>query len=365
MKSPLILHPTRQELPAPIAARRGRIGDADLALGLRILADLLDSGLSISRALHTFEQLAPRAWRPALPALQQSVREGQSFATALASAPIELPSLGIGIAQAGEAGTGLAPAMRRAAELTESIVETRAAIRAALIYPAVVAVAGLLATIVLVTIVLPRFAVILADLGQELPASTRLVLTLAGAARVAIAPVVVCAATALAARRVALQTPEGRRREARLLLELPVLGAIRRASAVARVAKSLASLLDAGVPLATAMSFAARSSGDAELQARLVGARAAVAGGDSLSRALAAFDAATPTTIRLVRAGEESGRLASMLHHAAHIEQQRVDRGARTVARLLEPALLLVFASVVAFVAAALLQAIYSVRPGG
>ena len=70
------------------------------------------------------------------------MREGQSFATALASAPIELPSLVIGIAQAGEAGTGLAPAMRRAAELTESIVETRAAIRAALIYPAVVAVAG-------------------------------------------------------------------------------------------------------------------------------------------------------------------------------------------------------------------------------
>ena len=71
----------------------------------------------------------------------------------------------------------------------------------------------------------------------------------------------------------------------------------------------------------------------------------------------------SPTTIRLVRAGEESGRLPSMLSHAAKIEQQRADQIVKTGVRMLEPMLLLTFASVVALVAAALLQAIYSVRP--
>jgi type II secretory pathway component PulF len=347
----------------PAGVRRRRMSDADLALGLRILADLLDSGLSVARALRAFAQLAPKGWRQALPAIQQSIKQGESFAAALASAPVELPSMIIGIAQAGEAGAGLAQAIRRAAELTDSTVETRAAIRSALVYPAVVAVAGVLAIVVLVTVVLPKFALILADLGQELPASTRLVLQLANAARAAVLPGGMGIAACLAARSVALRSPAGKRREARALLALPLIGSMRRGSAVGRVARSLATLLDGGVPLSTALSIAARSSGDAELEARLSDVRNAVAGGEMLSRALDAFDAATPTTVRLVRAGEESGRLAAMLHHAARLEQLAADRVARTFARLLEPALLLVFASIVAFVAAALLQAIYSVRP--
>ena len=349
----------------PRSARRTRMSDADLAVGLRILADLLESGLSLGRALQAFAQIAPTGWRSALPEIERGVREGQGFASALASAPVELPSLIIGIAQAGEAGAGLAPAMRHAAELTESLHETRTAIRSALIYPAVVAMAGVLATAVLVTVVIPRFAVILADLGQRLPASTLMVLHLSELARAGVLPFAALISLLLVARHAAMSTTDGKRREARMLLSLPAIGTMQRKSATARMAKTLASLLDAGVPLTTALSFAARSSGNAELEARLSVVRTNVSGGEPLSRALATVEAATPTAVRLIRAGEESGRLASMLHHAARIEQQAADRSARTFARLLEPTLLLVFASVVALVAAALLQAIYSVRPAG
>jgi len=344
-------------------ARRVRMSDADLALGMRVLADLLESGLSVARALQVFEQLAPRGWRLALPSIQQAIKEGQSFASALASAPIELPSLVIGIAQAGEAGAGLAPAMRRAAELADSVLETRNAVRSALVYPAVVAVAGILATVVLVTVVIPRFALILADLGQQLPTSTLMVLRASQIARTSLIPATAFMILCGIIRRIALTTEGGRRREARALLSLPVLGPLHRGAAVARMTRTLASLLDAGVPLPTALSFAARSSGNAELEARMADVRSSVSGGEALSRALAALGAATPTTVRLARAGEESGRLTAMLHHAARIEQQAADRLARNIARALEPTLLLVFASMVALVAAALLQAIYSVRP--
>jgi general secretion pathway protein F len=82
-----------------------------------------------------------------------------------------------------------------------------------------------------------------------------------------------------------------------------------------------------------------------------------------LSRAFEETGAATETTVRLIRAGEESGRLAPMLGHAARIERERAERLDQSGVRMLEPLLLLLFASVVALIAAALLQAIYSVRP--
>ncbi len=345
------------------AAHRDALPAAELALGLRILADLLESGLSVSRALHAFDELAPRRWKPALPHIRQSVREGASLAAALASAPVVIPGLVIGIAQAGEAGSGIGPAIRRAAELTEASAEMRASVRSALAYPLLVAAAGVLAVGILITVVLPRFAKILADLGQKLPPSTRLVLDGAAVAHAALLPTVIAVAVGIAIWRSWTQTTSGRQSWHSLLLATPMLGSVRAGAAAARMAHSLSALLDNGVSMASALVLAARATGDAELEARLTAARSSVASGETLSRALELHRATTPTVIRLVRAGEEAGRLSSMLAHGARIEQQRADRIVQTAIRMLEPMLLLTFASVVALIAAALLQAIYSVRP--
>jgi general secretion pathway protein F len=343
--------------------RKQPMSAADLALGLRMLADLLESGLPISRALHAFEELAPRGWRPALPHIRQDVREGRTLAAALASAPVAVPGLVLGIAQAGEAGAGIGPALRRAAELMESAADMRASIRSALAYPMVVAAAGMLSVGVLITIVLPRFARILSDLGQSLPASTRIVMSAAAVARASLLPAAVGVGLALGAWRAWTRTGTGKRSWHRLLLSIPLLGAVRRAAAAARMAHSLSALLESGVAMPVALVHAGRATAAAERAARPAAARAAVGEGEPLSRALEMTDASTPTVVRLARAGEQSGRLATMLDHAARIEQQRADRIVRTAVRMLEPALLLTFASVVALIAAALLQAIYGVRP--
>ena len=351
------------ERRAALSECREPLPVADLALGLRMLADLLESGLSMSRALHAFEELAPRGWRPALPHIRQSVREGRTFAAALASAPISIPGLVIGIAQAGEAGSGLGPAIRRAADLMEAAAATRSSIRSALAYPMIVAAAGLLSVGVLMTVVLPRFARILADLGQTLPASTRMVIRSADVARASLIPTAIAIALGAAAWRAWVRTASGRQSWHRFLLSLPLFGAVRRGAAVARMAHSLSALLESGVTIASALVLAGRAMADAELEARLAAARTSVNTGEPFSRALETNAAATPTVVRLARAGEESGRLAAMLGHAARIEQDRADRIVRTAVRLLEPVLLLTFASIVALIAAALLQAIYSVRP--
>ncbi|HEY4303833.1 MAG TPA: type II secretion system F family protein [Gemmatimonadaceae bacterium] len=348
----------------PRRTQRARISDADLALGLCVLSDLLDSGLSVARALAVLEEVSPKPWRSALPAIQQSIKQGTSLAESLSIAAIEIPALVIGIVKAGEATGGLAAAMRRAADLTEGAAETRSAVRTALVYPAIVAMAGVAAIVVLVTVVLPRFALILADLGQELPASTRLVLQAANGARAALLPVSALAFVASVAAKIAFDTPEGKRWRDRTLLAVPLLGRIRRGAAVARMTQSLSGMLESGVALPSALLVAAQAGGDAELEHRMTRVRHEVDSGTALSRALATADAATPTAIRLIRSGEESGRLSAMLDHASRIERQASARAVQTFVRLIEPVLLLSFALIVAFVAAALLQAIYSVRPG-
>jgi general secretion pathway protein F len=343
--------------------RREPLSAHDLALGLRVLADLLESGLPVARALHTFEELAPKSWRGALPHIRQSVREGKSLAAALAVAPLAIPPLVIGIAQAGEAGAGVGPAVRRAAELTEYSAEMQSAIRSALAYPAVVAVAGVTAITVLVTVVLPRFALILGDLGQTLPSSTRFVLHGSAMVRAMALPGGLAGGVLFAIWLAWTQTRIGLLTWHRVLLRLPLVGSLRHGIATARMAHSLAALLESGVTIATALTHAGRATGDAHVERCLLAARDRIAAGETLSHALETTRAATLTATRLARAGEESGRLASMLGHAARIEQQRTDRTVKTAVRMLEPILLLAFAGMVALVAAALLQAIYSVRP--
>ncbi len=344
------------------STRRG-LPPRDLALGLRVLATLLESGLPMARALAALGDLVPESWEAALPSIVQAVREGRSLAAALVAAPIEFPPVVIGIVQAGEGGSGIALAVRRAAELTEQSAATRAAVIAALAYPCVLAIAGTASVALLVGVVLPRFGAILADLGQPLPPTTRFVLGLATVARASALPLFVLLAVTAIAFRAWRATPVGALRWHELLLTIPLIGSVRRSAATSRASAALAALLESGVPISTALLHGARASGDAALAARLLTARESVILGQGIARALSAANAMTPTAVRLVQAGEETGRLAAMLAHASTLEREQADRKLHAAVRLLEPAMILIFGGMVAIVAAALLQAIYSVRP--
>lgn len=342
---------------------RTRLSIADLALGLRVLATLLESGLPVSKALAAMPELAPDAWSPALPGLARAVREGDSLGAALERCGLAIPAVVLGIVRAGEAGSGLARAVRRAADLMEETTDTRSAIRAALVYPCILAVAGTVSVGILVGVVLPRFAAILSDLGQTLPATTRFVLQASVLARVAAIPAGVATLIVLGAWRAWASTEPGAARWHSMLLSVPVLGTIRRSAATARVCAALSALLESGVPLANALTHAARAAGDAAVHERVLAARTSVVVGARPSAALLTEGALTPVAARLVRAGEETGALAAMLAHAARLETERATQRVRAAVRLLEPALILAFGGLVALVAAALLQAIYSVRP--
>jgi general secretion pathway protein F len=343
---------------------RHRLPAADLAVGLRVLASLLEAGLPLAKALGALGELVPASWHPGLPAITAAVREGRTLAAALRDSALQVPAVVLGIVEAGEAGSGLARAVRRAADLAEQTAATRSALRQALAYPALLSCAGLASVGLLVGVVLPRFAAILADLGQALPPATRLVLAAAAHARAGAVPALMIVALGIVLWRLWTATDAGRAAWHAWLLGLPLVGRIRHAAATARTGAALAALLESGVPIAPALHHAGRAAGDWAVASRLVVTRERVVTGERLSTALGATGAMTPTAVRLARAGEETGELATMIARAAVMEHERAAQGVRGLVRLLEPALIIVFGGLVAVVAAALLQAIYGVRPG-
>lgn len=344
-------------------AERRTLSSEDLAVGLRILADLLDAGLPLTHALRAFGSVAPGPWQAVAVELSGAVREGRGLARALEESSLEIPAIVVGLVRAGESGSGFVPAMRRAADHAEAEATTRASIRAALAYPALVAVAGVGALALMLGVVMPRFAAVLDGLDQTLPPLTRAVLAVADGARLLAVPVLVLLAGAAVALHEALRRPAGRRAVHRFLLEVPGVGAVRWAGATARLAAALGALLDSGVTLRQGLRNVAPAVGDAEIGARLADARARIDAGDGVGHAFEELRVVTPLAARLVAAGEESGRLPGMLAFAARIEQARAERLTRTGVRLIEPSLILVFAALVAIVAAAMLQAIYAVQP--
>ena len=356
------LFPLEIKVAREHASERPSMRAADLAVGLRVLATLLESSLPMTRALAAFAELAPASWEMVTPSLAASVRDGASLGAALAAAPVEIPAVVTGIIQAGEGGSGIALAVKRAADLTEGAASRRAAIRAALAYPIILALAGTGSVSLLVGVVLPRFSAILADLGQALPPATRFVLAIADFTRAAALPGLIALVLLVVAWRAWMTSESGARRWCGLLLGVPVVGAIRLSAASARVCAALASLLESGVPVAVALAHSARAAGDAEIAARVRAARELVVTGQGMARALGASHAVTPTAARMTRAGEESGQLAAMLWHASRLDGEQAERQLRAAVRLLEPSMVIAFGGMVALVAAALLQAIYSVR---
>jgi general secretion pathway protein F len=212
-------------------------------------------------------------------------------------------------------------------------------------------------------IVMPRFAATLESVGGELPPLTSAVLGAAAIVRAGVLPACIALLGVALLLQRAMSDVASRRAIERSLLQVPLLGSVREAAATARFTAALGALLESGATLRSALRDAQATLGDTELEARIEESRRRMDAGDKLASALEHTSALSETAIRLVAAGEESGRLPRMLDFAAKLERARAERMTRTAVRLIEPLLIVALALVVAVVAAAMLQAVYAVRP--
>ena len=351
--------------PVPRRPRRRAAARRELAVCFRGIAVLVAAGVPVERAVASVEPVARGALRVALARTRSALAEGRSLGAALAAADGVIPDVVLGIVRAGERGSQLSHALEEAAAHLEHEADLAARVRQAVAYPLLLAVSGTVSVLVIGAVVVPRFATLLGDLGQTLPLSTQLLVDGGALLERWWLTLLLAVGAGLWAAGTWAQTPAGRARLHAIALQTPVVGPLRLALASSRVSRALGAMLGAGMPLLVALDAAADAAGDAAVAARLARSRERVAGGATLSGALAHEAAITPTAVQLVAVGEASGRLADMTRRAGDLAAQQAERELKTLVSLLEPALIVAFGGLVAFVAAGLLQAVYAVRPGG
>ena len=321
--------------------RRHRLSGSELALLTRRFALLLDAGLTIEQALSALiEQAQNEAGGRILAAVRAEVLSGHTLAAALQRFPSTFPDVYCALVGTGEQSGELASVMARLADYLERRQALRQSAGLALLYPAIVAVVGLLIVIGLLGYVVPQVVQVFEQSRQTLPLLTRAMLALSGFVRANFAFLALAGVALAFGLRIAYAREATRRKWHALLLRLPVLGPIAQGGDTARLASTLAILVGSGVPLLSALVAGARVTRLLPLRAAVEDAVERVREGSSLHRALGSRRVFPAIFIRLVSSGEASGRLAHMLAQAAR--QQEAENEARlgVLTRVLEPAVI-------------------------
>lgn len=340
--------------------RSRRPSKADLAVILRAMATLLSAGVPLDRALaYAASQAAGDEAQRAFAAVRDAVRNGQSLSSAMSGHAI-FPAIFAPTLAASEVSGSLDASLTLLADQLERSDAVRSRLQAALIYPAILAFASIIGVSVILLLVVPRFAVLIADSGGTLPTSTRVLVAVSSVvARWWWLLLLVVVGTAAAWRRWQRDDAQRARWHAQRLT-WPVVGALERLQASAAYTGTLSVALRSGVTLLSAMALSRGVVGNVAMGRELERAEERVRDGGTLAGAMERV--LPPLAVRLLDAGEVSGDLAGMAGRAADGADAAVQRAVARAVLLVEPIMILGFGGVVGFVALALLQAIYGVN---
>jgi type II secretory pathway component PulF len=328
----------------------------------RAMAALLPVGMPLAQALNAASGVASGGVRAALQEVRARVERGDTLSSALAEHRQLFSPLYVGLVRAGERSGDIDAAFARLATQLERDEQLRGKVLSAAIYPILLATAGSVAVTVLLFFVLPRFVTLLEGSGAKLPRSTATLLAFSAALHRAwpvllLIPLLIAAFAAWVSN-----SDEGRRVWSRTMLALPGVSTLRRYALAGRFARLVGVLLGGGAPLLNALDDTIESIGDPVARDDAVRIRTSVREGVSLRGAVADSKLFPPLLAQLIGVGEDAGQLQVFLMKAADIFEERTERATQRLATLAEPAMIVVFGVIVAFVALSLLQAIYGIN---
>lgn len=362
------LYPTRVDGERAGSSRARRAAGTDataLAGATRQLAILLAAGMPVTEALDTLIEIdAGAGWDAIWTSVNAAVRRGASLAEALTAAAPGFPPAYIELVRAGETGGTLPAVLERLAADLERRAATRAQLRAALTYPAVMLVATTAILAFLLAWVVPQLTQLLRETHADLPLPTKALLFAVAVVRHAGLPLLFALVAAGIAVRAWIARPAGRRAYHALLLRLPVLGASLRTAAVARVVRTLSELVAGAVPIDAALGHAAATAGNLAIADAVARARRELERGRPLATALQATAVFPALVVRLAATGERGGQLAETLARAADALDAEISRRVATATALVEPALILAMGGVVLALVFAILLPLLTLSGG-
>jgi type IV pilus assembly protein PilC len=327
----------------------GAVGLADVVIFTRQLATMIDAGLAMVQSLQALaEQTDNKVMRDVIKDLITRVEGGDGFSEALQRHPKVFSKLYYSMVQAGEKGGLLAEILARLATYQENAARLRKKIKSAMMYPTVVTVVAIGITIFLLVKVVPTFADIFKSFGTKvpLPAPTQYLMKVSDAL-VHYFPIVILGLGGIVGGWLYyIKTPAGRRFWDDRRIKLPIFGSIAHKICLARFAGTFASLVRSGVPILEVLAIVKNTVGNVIMEAAIASAAADIERGESISAALGKHTIFPTMIIRMMQAGEQTGKIDAMLERVAGFLDEEIETTLSGLTSLIEP-LLIVFLGVV------------------
>ena len=324
------------------------------------LHTLMSAGLPLDRSLNILSGITRnKKMKEVIFDVLKSIREGGTFSDALQKHSNVFSMLYINMVRAGELSGAMDVALEKLIEFLEASEELKNHIFSAMIYPVILVVTGILSIIVLVTVVLPKFTQIFADLGTQLPVSTQI---LVGFSHILLSywwVILLALAILWFVARSYIKTDKGRYNWDKLKIKL--MGDIILKLETARFCRTLGALLRSGVPLLQAVKNAKDIIGNFAVSSALDRVTKEIKEGKGISKPLSDANIFPELAMSMIKVGEETGQLDVMLIKVANTYEKSLKNSIKRFISILEPALILGMAFIVGFIVISLLMAIFSI----
>jgi type IV pilus assembly protein PilC len=339
-----------------------RIKPTEVIMFSRQLALLLESGSDIIGSLELLQgQITNSSLKKSVGEIAADIRGGSSLSQALSKHPKAFSKMYVQAMAAGEQSGNLEEVLRQMADYMERAWITQKKIKSALTYPIIVAVVAFIVIALLVLFVLPTFNQLYSSFGANMPGITQILLGfttwLTHYGLYLIIGIIVAAAVVYAYRR----SPAGHFQWDRLVLRLPVFGRIILLSELSRACRTISLLFKVGLPLPDIMTLAVQGSNNQIISGALKEVQEELIRGEGLAKPMSRRPIFLPLMVQMAGVGEETGNLDNTLSTVARSYESEAEEKTEGAVNLIQPAITVVIGLIVAFIALALISAMYGI----
>jgi general secretion pathway protein F/type IV pilus assembly protein PilC len=342
--------------------RNQRVKPAAIAAACSLLADQLDTGVPLLKALRVMaQQTSSTGLRTALTRIAERVADGSSLADAMTEHGTLFGELEVSMVRAGEEGGFLDESLRRLAIVRERQEEIRGRLLSALAYPALLSIVGSLVVVGMLTFFVPKFEPLFESLRQSnrMPMPTTILLAVSGFLQSWGLPLLVLLVVTIVIAKSLIPAEKIRMFRDRHSLRMKGIGPVVQSLAIARFCRVLGTLLQNGVPMLKSLEIARSATGNRVLSETIAAAAENIGAGKSLSIPLAASGHFPADVLEMLSVAEQSNRLESVLLKLADKLESRSQLRLDMLMKLLEPLMMVVMAIVVGFLVIALLMPVF------
>jgi type II secretory pathway component PulF len=344
---------------------RHRVSARDVLMFTQQLSSLLRSGMSLSEALDVLQRRTQNSrFAVVLTALRNDIVQGETLSDALGRHPQLFSKFYVNLVRAGEASGTLDEVLVRLAKAYEQAGEIREKVVGALVYPLIIVGVGIITIIFFMSVMVPRFAQMFKEMGRTMPLPTRILIGMSDAFTSYWWIGAGLAVIGFLVYRQRARTDEGRLAIDGWKLRIPVFGQIILANALSQFARTLATLLENGVPVLNALQIVEDTMTNRVIANELREARTRVTDGTSISQPLAKGKVFPPLLLDMLAVGEESGEVVPSLKNIADMYEQELGHKLKIFTTLLEPVIIIFMALVVGSIVMSVLLAVFDITSG-